>query len=679
MPGQFKVLAGNKVIGFPDGNILSWCPQMDLLAISMNFTSIWVFRSDGERIYSINNRSKILHLKWSHSGRFFVVSGTDNMIKVYDSNTGKLVNNFSTNADMEITLVSWEAIDIDKSVRQGKDVAPFQDLFRVEILNNMPKLANEITSLKVSEILDPSNAPEKSVSVTNTNEDKSSMDYLFVVNANSRASFTFDNLFTVSNIELPDQFSVSHHLMARDLFSQFLLVEDTNSNLHLQELTINIAQLSQRKNLFDSISWASKLISIMNHVTEQLEIVRTEAKTFMGLFDRYLSNYKDTLYEDGDLTSNSATAEMVEDEMFNDLTGMLLSGLIKTNMKDFWLNQFGEKGLIRLSTIGNTCYDNIRKIIFTQIILACEKVIILSTYLESCATTEFYLQREPYGIDTKVVSQAIENAQNVIKELYAFIWEMNKEHNSFNIFLNWVKIEIILKLSKEDTDPEEFFKENPNLNFQATDVMEYIDKYLFDSVLWHFLDIQQLDSGVLMNKNNRALKGKQLIAALQTDIKAVTNGIEQYLADNVSFKEPKSLEIHCEDEKTDIELFAEGILITAASDTILTLVQFHNESQKRTETHFPGLIIAHKIISIDKVLVLHKVTDSKYFMDLIKVELTDASQTLHPRNKLKSLEFNAETFVKVPKYMTLNSIRNDSHIVGLVMDESKRQYVVFEI
>lgn len=43
-----QVLAGNQVAGIPD--VLSWGPQKALLAKTISFSSIWVFRPDGERI-----------------------------------------------------------------------------------------------------------------------------------------------------------------------------------------------------------------------------------------------------------------------------------------------------------------------------------------------------------------------------------------------------------------------------------------------------------------------------------------------------------------------------------------------------------------------------------------------------------------------------------------------------
>lgn len=101
-----QILQVGKLIGIPDGNVLSCCPRMDLMAISMNKTSVWMFRFNGERVYSINNKARILELQWNSSGKFFAVSGTDNLIKIYETNTGALVNKFATNTSLPITLMT---------------------------------------------------------------------------------------------------------------------------------------------------------------------------------------------------------------------------------------------------------------------------------------------------------------------------------------------------------------------------------------------------------------------------------------------------------------------------------------------------------------------------------------------------------------------------------------------
>lgn len=678
-PRGLEIISNNKFIGFPDGNILSWCPKMDLLAVSMNKTSIWVFRLNGERVYSINNRAEILDLRWNHSGKFFVVSGADSLMKVYDSNNGKLVNLIPTSARLPITLTSWSVMDVERSITDKKSYEDhFKDFFKIDLLKFMPKLSNEVDTVAAdngSTINQNSSSQKMSESLTNTNQSDNLLDCLLVVNANALLSMTFNNLFTVSDIELPENYKYLKHATPESLFSQFFMVEDSNGKLQLRELKLQVDGCLRRRHLLEVIEWCSQIVSIVNHIRDQMSVIVSEAENFLKVLDRHLGNLKDVLYENVDLTKEFPHPSEVEDKIVETLIDMLMTGLIPKSLKDFWLNQYGERGLMKVSAVGNAAYDNTRKILFSQIILALEKVLILLSNLECIAIAETNFRLEAFGMSVDSINAAIKQSQNIAKQLYSFIWKVNTEQESFNKFLNWCKVEVIEKLSSEDNDPASFFNAHPTMEFRASHVMEYLEKYMFDSAYLKYLDLNDGNFEVL----KKIPEGKP---TLQEDLEKLHNvlnhslleGVQKYIVEKVELAAPLALDLEPNQSKWDINLQNSDVYVTSVKGQQLSVLRMNELTQNKKQIHFSGEIIGHEYISGLCVLVLYKDANI-YKLDLISV---NESTGLNP-HAISSLTFDEFAFVKNPAMLTINGLDDPSHIIGCILDQTKKEYVVFKI
>lgn len=671
---SLQVLATNRFIGLPDGNVFSWCPRMDLLAVSMNRTSIWMFRLDGERVYSINNTCAIVHLRWNDSGRFFAVSGADNLVNVYESNTGKLVNKFASNASLPITLTNWCSIDVATSVL-GATRPQFQDMFKVDVLKGMPKLSNEVDAMAESTApggavpLNPASQP-MSTSVTNTTDNDATMDYLLVVNSNVSMSVTFNNLFTVSDIALPQHYKFLKHAMGKDLFAQYFLMEDPASRLHLQRFRLALRNAHKRKHLLNVVRWCSQSVSMVNHILDQLGSVTAEARSFLDLYDRYLANYKDTLYADVDLTTAFPHPLEVEDTIVNDLTDMLLTGLVPETSKDFWLNQFGERGLLRLSTAGNAVYDAARKTLFTQIILALEKLLVLLSYLDSVARSEKLFQRDTMGISVDSLKAVIESSKQLAIKFYAFVWKINEEQESFNKFLNWCKIEVIEKLAKGENDPDAFFNAHPTCDFKTSAILEYFDRYMLEPVFLEFLDISDGNREVLLREPETETLQQQVMSLQEAINGTLLKGIQEYIAENVEYDTPIELDVSTQG-MCDMDLFGATCIVTAVNDRVLSMLLIEDSAITQRSLDFLGTIRSYKMVDKDALLVLLAEGEA-FTLNLVHITGPDFEI-------VKSLSFDANSSVKTPTYLTINSTEDKSHIIGSVLDASKKVHVVFEL
>lgn len=672
---QFKVLANNKVVGLPDGNIFSWCPSMDLLAISMNKTSIWIFRMDGERVYSINNKAPILEFRWSTGGKYFVCSGEDRAVKVYDANTGANLSSFVTSPNLPISHISWHSFN-NHNIKKDPLLANMNlDLSNLNVLKAMPKLSFESDTLDLQ--LNTQKGIETS-SNTCVRENSHAFEFILVVNGNLSLSLIFSNTLVVPSIQLPNGLTYIKHVMGDDFFQQFFLVKDQTEEFSILECNIDVKEGLSRQSFVKVVELLVQMISITNHIKDQLSAIEKSATEFISLFDRYLSNYKDSLLGEAQdkVTHNQ---ESIHEKMVLNLSDILLTGLVSECTVDFWLNQFGVRGLVRLSSVGNAAYDNTRESLYAQVILAVEKLIIILTELEGIAKAELYFQESSIGINLDTTVKTIHQLKAFMKDVFDFIWKINEEQEHFNMFLNWCQVEVIEKLSKNDSDPAEFFKAHPTLDFSVSLIVDYFDQSIFNPI---FLQKFSLDC-----KSNEVLTTVPLsferelgfhLRSAGNEIRKLRSGLERFIASAFKFCEPKKLNLPAT-SKVDYTIVDNELFLSVAEGAQLVLYRFANGSQYDTKIEFLGRVISSVICEERRLLVLHELSTQVFQLDYLEINWIQKN-ILHSEAKiLKSSIFNAASFIPNPSLITSSSAVNKLQVVGVVVDASKKLYSVVEV
>lgn len=671
-PSSFTSITNNKLIGFPDGNVINWCPTMDLLTISMNRMSIWVFRLNGERIYSINNKSPIIEFDWSPNGKFFCVSGIDKLIKIYDSNNGKFIHSIKSDLNLPIGLINWDKIIFEK----------FEafELGEINTLNYLPKLQFDDNLIE------------------------NQLDLLILISSNSIMSLTFNNLFTIDDLVLPESYKYIDHKTNNDLFNQYFLVENETNQLCLINFFVNIPSRFNhslddeiqpntnphlKKYLIDIIGYITQLIAIQNHVFDQLNYLQSECKPYISHFDRNLSNLKDSVYSSVDLTTNFPTQKELETKILNVLYDILLTNLIPSDLKDYWLNQLGERGLKKHNKLVNTLYDLIRKVVFTQIITGIEKMIVILNNLEGMvnwfehnSSNVNSLSQAPnidisyFGLNLNSILKLIENCQSFIKLLYKLIWDINDEQKHINDFLAWCKIEIIDKLTSEDNDIETFFNNNQTQPYKNSSILNYLNNFLFEPRIFKYFNIDCSMNDVLLPSENLKENLLSNFENLQNNLK---NGIlinfSQFFKSIIKFNNPLNLDAASTDAKL-ISRDENNLLITNIENSSLSLIQYNIQEniKEKKIININHEVISYDWVDSDRIILLYK-NDLESILDLFPInQLTNDIVDLNSIDIQKSLKFNQDSYVSTPKYLAVNGKRS----IGCVLDSSKQKYVVFK-
>lgn len=594
---MFEQQSQSKIVGFPDGNVISFCPTIDLLVISMNRTSLWVFRLNGERIYSINNKVLILHHQWSPDGKFFALTGIDKSCNIYDTNNGSLLRTF--NFDGGVECLDWNEQVLDES----------NELFKIDILDNLPKLD------------DFSNNDGLMYSLVSTKSD------WFLI-FNSLIKFKFPKLNNVVRS------------LSCDIFNHFFLTA-REDKLQL----VNIAS-EYDPNVVRIIVIFYKLQLILDNITSSIDSLTADVPEFFKVFDRYLSNYHDILKEGGIYSDTEPSKPAVSNSIIKSFSRILSTSIIPQPLTDYWLNQFGERARKRLHKLGNQIYDTIRDVSFKRIVNYIEKLIILLTELKAVVEFNKIDQDIDYGIKLTDIANLITSMQSHVKLVYKLIWDCNEEQELFNEFIIWSKYLIDL-LSKEKNEEELLIP----ITFDFTKLMDYFYNNMCGSKLAEYLKINVDVLDVIDIPKEQA---KSIYSDLQHSVNnsgTIFHSFEGYFVKSFEQKGCTDVAEFKYDKLLNFSYSGDNAIIYCLEQNNLKYAKFDPKSPTEmsfNEVSLHDKVIDYKVISNQIVLLTH--SDMSNYLQLHNLEdlLSGDFEPLHKQ----------QVSNKDPKHVILNANRN---------------------
>lgn len=672
---KLEIISESKFMGLADGKILDWCPSLNLLTVSMNKTSVWVYRLSGERVYSVNNKAPITSISFMKDGAYFCLSGTDGCIKIYDCNNGNLTKVIDKNF-ANINLISFNYHRISTT-------SPYQNIFKTDVLSRLPTLSAEGSTGDFSS----TSAAQISLSNDISALDLNNLSFLVVIDSTNKLAFNFNNLLTIEGISLPAEgFEITHYFDNNNcFFDQYLLVRNSVGDHELVRMSLKIG--NNYHHLTDIILKLCKVAAIINFVGEQLALVNREFSSFFDYFDRQLSNLNDSI----ELQSNEKICISLYD--------IILTGMIPESQKDFWLNQLGERGYKRLLSTGTGAYELARNVIFAKVIASLERLVIILSELKSMS--EWY---EQSGSDirgcllSEEVISLISNCNTMIKSLYSCIWDLNKEQEQFVHFLEWIKFEIIDKLAKEND--YNTYLAIPQKDIRHTDLIEYVNGSLLrsKSLKYFALDFSRYEVLCKLDEPVHNLESQHL--AFIDIFNLALENFKNFMRSNLHF-DHLNIKLDCHGELKVKYLQGGTCLISSCDEKTITFFKYeilNNSIVKVVVNLEPDSKVLYEFKDDKEVVVLitHASTlsyqlETFNFLELFKV----ITPLIHYNSihKLGSLT-EEEIRLKSPKYLAINCKPNEltdtneiaelSHsderkTFGCLLDLNRQNYVIFSL
>lgn len=670
-------VSSNKFLGLADTNILEFCPTLNLLFVLMNKTSIWVYRLLGDRIYSINNKSPILLLLFSPLGLFFSVSGLDNTVKIYDSNTGSLLNTLS--GFNQVSITSWEG-DVEArlegdvnyggdngDVKFGLSLGSSEDKVLTDAGEDFARqlqfdgvTGDSTENLRLNQ-LEKNVVTTKALALSNQASKfdglyavdilkelptlisfPSSLSFLTVIDS-QKITFNFNNLLTLDSLDYSG--TITNYVSA-GFFNQVFL----NSNYQLLFLKTEL-HLQDKNYILKVIDLICKLFGYINHVGDQFEKIDNSISPFIKNLHRFISLLADEYQE-------SANTESFYKKYF---AKYIMTGLIDPTSKDFWLNQFGDRNYKNLIKLGNACYDNTRKIVYAEIIVSLERILVVSNEFLGLATWLINSDRK-FGLKLELIENLNQKVGKFLKTCYKFIWDLNKEQKLFNNFFDMAKHEFIDKLINED-DLESFLKIQADFNY--SDVLKYINSSLFRSVLFDYTDFDTSEYEVFKQRIEDPDQPtiQRLFDSVESCNNAIRDSFNKFLPSIISLEVCLTLPIW---EDITLTSFKSYYIVVGWKETMRLMIIDKTyrvlkeiEIKLNTPLHFVLDKCVVTLLYEDKIIQIN--LESVWLSDKTTFQLSDSTFSEIPTN------------LKTPKKIGL------SDKFGCALDGNRQNYNVFKI
>lgn len=612
---MFQITSTEKIVGFSDGNILSLCPTMDLIVISMNKMSIWVFRLNGERIYSVNNKAIIRDLCWSPDGKYFCVSGVDGYCNIYNSNNGELLSHLGFQGPIEV--INWEDnANYSQSYIDCQENPQESELFEVDLINELPR-CNDI-------------------------EDIGELNYL-IVNSDSNFSIIFNNLFQI-NVNIDLKFIKNSN---QDLFNQYYLIDD-GDGISLTKLILPNSQ-----SVVTIIKNFCKIQKILNNFDNQISNLNQEINQFFVAFDRVLSNFNDNLQEN----NLSGDGQCIK----NQLSETLVTDLVPEFLKDYWLNQFGDRNFKKLTKLGNSVYDSIRNILFKNMVNSLDRMVIILNQLVNLITWNDMNYGNDFNINKSQLHLLIEKSKSVIKFLYQIIWDCNKEQRLFNEFLNWTKY--LMDLLTKENNGEEIRSLGPN---KAIDLLKYFNSHLLSSSILKYFKVDYSGFDIFKDQSLDTFLVDRIDDLKQLLLLELFEKFSSFFQSIMITEGPVKIQSVTDHKSITFKVFNKqnyGLICT--NDDNLNIIKFSlQELAISNIINLPFKAINYKLCQ-DSIISL--VSDEQG-CNLQLHRYNDLFQNVHS-------PIVAQPFPQDQKYLLINELRS----YGCLMNTNRKDYCIFQL
>ncbi|OWB64728.1 hypothetical protein B5S33_g655 [[Candida] boidinii] len=680
---------------------------MDLITFVTTDSSIWVYRLDGQKVWSISvEGTEIERVTWRPDGKIMAAACVDGVVRLFDSNTGGLVSVLKTEdaAKGNPENINWFSRNLNF---QGLN--KYESLFKIDISKSLTKLSP--LSSKSTQVA----FTAKIVNNEMIRCDNSILDFLVVCSETAVISTTLYGVFNIGEYVIPQLANTYSLVLAsgssKSLESQFFLIEKEDG-IFLSR--VNSMYVSYFGPILPEVTLnCSKLIGLLSYFQEALELLMQQAKPFTDYTTRILSLLESEIKEKNTETTaknpantgtvndisvsskenNRGVANSEENGILNtldDLCDLLLTGIISDATKIWITDYIGDRGLKRWSKLGKSCYDNFKKVLFYDLIPASEQLLVLLTNISGLA--DWKTKTADLSLDPENINNSIEIGKSILKELYHLLFLVNEEGNGFDSFIDWLTF-ILNDITGNSNDDM--------VQSKTSDIIDYMTNgLLYSKLLKRLNNLKDSDT----TSNNVFSMFKDLRKSCDNTLTSVRQSISEKVSsdDLVHISELGASGCRIQIVDNSIRNNEEGLILILKDKPEIDIFNFGildpgNTLSKLTVTFtakFPELSKANKVkveaeIIQDKeiiVLIFYNIGDAKYAL-LLSLDITRLSANFANHESSQSVSVNDSHILKlkgydsssdfVPRYLSINS--NDKRRIGCVVDDSKTKYLIFEI
>lgn len=234
-----------------------------------------------------------------------------------------------------------------------------------------------------------------------------------------------------------------------------------------------------------------KILATFEYLKDTLDLIQTEMKSMSSANREFLTSLSGAI--ELDQSSNSTDTSKFPEYQPNSnipksqetslkaesaLLDSLLTGIANRAI-EYWLKDLlKEKGIKKWRKLCFNAYDNVRKILFENLLPSCERMLLLLTELRGLS--KWSERGIPLGLDAESLDASVEKVSLMAEMANNLIWSLNSQFALFRFFSSWIEIlfEEVTGIPLKDPASE---AQGPKYTVSSK-VVEYITKHIGASI-----------------------------------------------------------------------------------------------------------------------------------------------------------------------------------------------------
>ncbi|EAW07261.1 putative anaphase-promoting complex component Cut20/Apc4 [Aspergillus clavatus NRRL 1] len=503
---------------------LTYCPTMDLIALTTEDEELHVFRLNGQRVFGGSFKGdpylgedeadgEIRALKWKDNGNLLAVACADDTVRLISSYTGKTVHHYSATQSqtqgsrlVSISRLGWEVNFTDSRAAQrhlheaagqltvsdllSPDTQPSKaaallkadlprELALLDIESSLPKLSTLPATGSDDDVFS-SRASIDAIFHSSSKNNNDAVDVLLVGFEDGNIHLRIFDCFEIGSFQIGASIGgspcnimrhASHPLSSTHALLALTPTADSSDALRL--FTTDLRFITRSGRYLSLLAYkTTQLQNLLRYICQVQRQIELEWKNAQELPARYMRSINEDLQEKCHCDFVTAAYHLV-------VTGDCFEPL-----KEFLVDIVGERGHKRWEKAVSGGYENVRRLTHECLLPALERCEVLLSRL--IGLSKFQKLSEVLGLETANLNAIVETLDCLHLLSHHIIIHANEELSQFVSFSQWLRHEIDMQSAEPMSQTLEELMEKTDLT-EYPQTLKYIRGALTKSTLQNFI------------------------------------------------------------------------------------------------------------------------------------------------------------------------------------------------
>lgn len=459
-PGELYLLSDKSLPQAIIPGLISYCPSIDLVALSTTENHVSVYRLNGQLVYGVAQKPNDLRvdsLHWKPNGKLFAVAWSDGCVRLINAESGKTVHQFTNDHQVsKVTCMGWCSNKMINSTASSfcyisKEIEKFmqnensdfledqvlpldlpRDVSLIDIETSLPKLSTLPAGGDSEDIFCTRSSLDALISPFDP-KDNDAVDVMIFGTKEGKIHIIIYDSFFIGSFESPLSVKGSacyltlHSSQEHSSTHALIFKHPDTENLFFVTMDLRFISASNRY-LSLLASRSTALQNLLRYINQVQALILAEWKASRELPDKFLRSINETLNQNYQCGIVQA------------LCHSLATGHIYPPVKEWLMHEISERGHKRWEKAVLTGLGNLKRIIHENMLPALERfTVILSRFI---GIAKFQPLNETVGFTSQHISLLMDTIACLHLIFSKILSQVVDEIDLFTYFSAWIRYEI---------------------------------------------------------------------------------------------------------------------------------------------------------------------------------------------------------------------------------------------